>query len=148
MKKNDFTILNRKARYEYFIEDTYRAGLVLKGSEVKAIRESKINISDAFCFFNEKQELFLKNAHITSCNNLMFSHEETSDRKLLLSKKELNKLFKSLQIKGYTIVPLSIIVPSNGYIKIDIALCKGKHEYDKRETIKERDIERELKNGR
>ena len=131
-------INNTKARYEYFIEDTYRAGIVLTGPEVRAIRDYKGNISNTFCYFNENKELFLRNFSIHTL-------EENSDKKLLLTRKELNKLYKGVQVKGYTIVPLCVIIPKKGYIKVDVALCKGKHEYDKRETIKERDLKRELK---
>lgn len=139
--KSDFKIENRKARYNYFIEDTYQAGLVLKGSEVKSIRAGHVNITEAYCYF-EGNELFLRNAHITSMNNVIFGHQEICDRKLLLTRKELKKLQKMSSIKGYTIIPLSIFVPVNGYIKVKIALCQGKHNYDKRETIKERDYQR------
>lgn len=137
-------IKNRKVNFNYYIEDTYKAGLVLCGSEVKSIRAGKVNINESYCYF-KNNELFLKNSFITSDNSKMFSHDETRDRKLLLNKKELVRLLKSVNTDGYTIVPTSIEVPSFGYIKINIALAKGKHNYDKRETIKKRDMERELK---
>ena len=134
---------NRKARHEYFIEDTYRAGIVLEGTEVKAIRDGHANISEAFCFFYDG-ELFLKNSHVSASQkkNTMFTHSETRNRKLLLSKRELMKIKKALEVKGYTCVPLSLEIPSNGFIKCNIGICKGKKEYDKREAIKERDLDR------
>ena len=134
---------NRKARHEYFIEDTYRAGIVLEGTEVKAIRDGHANISEAFCFFDDG-ELFLKNSHVSASQkkNTMFTHSETRNRKLLLSKRELMKIKKALEVKGYTCVPLSLEIPSNGFIKCNIGICKGKKEYDKREAIKERDLDR------
>lgn len=139
--KSNFKIENRKARYNYFIEDTYQAGIVLKGSEVKSIRAGRVNITEAYCYFKDN-ELFLRNSHITSMNNTMFGHQEICDRKLLLSRKELRKLQKMTMVKGYTIIPLFIFVPVKGFIKVTIAICQGKHNYDKRETIKERDYQR------
>lgn len=137
-------IQNRKARFNYFLINIYKAGIVLCGSEVKSIRAHKVNISEAFCYFN-KGELYLKNAHITSENDIMFSHNEIADRKLLLRKSELRKLQKATAIKGLTIVPVYIEINNPGYIKVHIALAKGKHDYDKRNSIKERDLNKDLK---
>jgi len=146
MKKVTTYINNRKASYNYYIDDTYHAGIILSGSEVKSIRAGHANIGEAFCYFNGN-ELFLKNAHITSnAKNMMFGHEEIHDRKLLLSKKELREIKEQISIKGFTVVPLSIEIPACGYIKVNIGICRGKHNYDKREAIKERDCQRELKN--
>ena len=137
-------IQNRKARFNYFLINIYKAGIVLRGSEVKSIRAHKVNISEAFCYFN-KGELYLKNTHITSENDIMFSHNEIADRKLLLRKSELRKLQKATAIKGLTIVPVYIEINNPGYIKVHIALAKGKHDYDKRNSIKERDLNKDLK---
>ena len=137
-------IINRKARYEYNIIEDFVAGIVLQGSEVKSIKSGKCNISDAYCYINNG-EIFLKNAHISKYDSDKFTnHDELQDRKLLLKKKEINKLAKEILIPGITIVPLKMFTNKTGLIKIVIGLCKGKKEYDKRESIKERDIQREL----
>ncbi|WQJ53610.1 MAG: hypothetical protein [Wendovervirus sonii] len=143
MKKTITYINNRKASYNYYIDESYHAGIVLSGSEVKSIRSGHANISEAYCYFSGN-ELFLKNAFIKSQNNLMFGHKELQDRKLLLSKHELRELHKAYDTKGLSIIPLSIEVPARGYIKLNIAICRGKHNYDKRDAIKQRDIERDL----
>ena len=137
-------IENRKLRYNYFYSEEYKAGLSLKGSEVKAIRQRKANISEAYCMFTGN-ELYIKNMHIANSNILSYGHEELRDRKLLLKKKELKKIKKYAEIKGNTIIPKCILIPDNGYIKIIICLCKGKHNYDKRNSIKQRDLEREMR---
>lgn len=136
-------IQNRKIHYLYFIDKEYCAGIVLTGSEVKAIKNHNINISQGYCLF-EKNELFLKNVDISSSNNIIY---ENKDKKLLLTKKELKHIRKWLEIKGNAVIPNYIAIPNKGFIKIHICLCKGKHEYDKRETIKQKDLEREL-NGK
>ena len=145
MEKQTKYIDNRKVRHDYFIEDTFRAGIVLCGSEVKSIRNGRVNISDAYCYINEG-ELFLRNAHVTApqTKNTMMTHVETCDRKLLLTKHEIKKITKAMSEKGYTCVPLSLEIPSNGYIKCNIAICKGKKDYDKRDAIKERDLKRDV----
>jgi len=136
---------NRAAYYEYFIEDKYDAGMVLVGTEVKSIREGKVNFVDSFCVFHQG-ELWVKNMHISeyrlgTTNNHMAVH----DRKLLLTKRELRKLENKIKEKGYTIVPLRIYFNEKGYAKLEIGLGKGKKNYDKRESIKQRDTDKEIK---
>jgi SsrA-binding protein len=138
-------IKNRSAYHDYFIEDKYEAGMVLAGTEVKSIREGKVNFVDSFCAF-EGGELWVKNMHIAeyrmgTTNNHLVVH----DRKLLLTKRELRKLEGKLRDKGYTIVPLRIFFSEKGYAKLEIGLGRGKKTYDKRETIKQRDTEQEIK---
>lgn len=135
-------ILNRKARYDYEIEDTYEAGIVLTGTEIKSIRKGKANIKDSYVIIRN-QEAYLINTNISLYEEgNRFNHEETRTRKLLLHKKEILKLRDKLEIEGYTIVPLKIYF-SKGRAKIQIGVAKGKKNYNKKETIKERDIKRE-----
>ena len=133
-------IVNRKAKFEYFFERTENAGMVLFGSEVKAIRNGKCSLVDAFCSF-EGNELFIRGMNIPN-DGIAYSHEPTRSRKLLLNRKELNKLEKDL-VKGLTIIPYRIYENDYGLLKIEISLAKGKKLYDKRNTIKERDLDRE-----
>jgi SsrA-binding protein len=139
--KTKVQITNRKAKFNYFLEKDLIAGIELVGSEVKSIRDGKVNMEDAFCAF-DNSELWLRNVHITSPGNA-YSHEPTRPRKLLLKRKELDKLEKEL-IKGYTIVPYQIFSNDDNRLKVQIFLAKGKKQYDKRDTIKERDIQREM----
>ncbi len=137
-------IENRKARYDYFIEETYEAGIVLKGTEIKSIREGKCNIKDSYAIV-KNNEVFLLNAHISHYEKgNIFNHEETRTRKLLLKKREILKLNSKLNMDGFTLVPLKMYFV-RGKAKILIGVGKGKKEFDKRETIKKRDIERELR---
>lgn len=140
-------IENRKAKFDYFIEDTYEAGIVLKGTEIKSIREGKCNLKDSYAIIRNN-EVFLLNAHISSYDKgNLFNHEETRTRKLLLNKKEILKLRTKLDVEGYTLIPLKIYF-KKGLAKVLIGIAKGKKDYDKRESIKKRDIEREIrKNG-
>ena len=138
-------IRNRSAYHEYFIEEKYDAGMVLAGTEVKSIREGKVSFADSFCVFF-KSELWVRNLHIAeyrfgTTNNHMAVH----DRKLLLNRRELRKLENKLKDKGYTIIPLRIFLSEKGLVKMEIGLARGKKLYDKRETIKERDTQREIK---
>ena len=136
-------IVNRKAKYEYTIIETLIAGILLQGSEVKSIRAGKCNISDAYCYIHNN-EIWLKNCHISKYDSDIFtSHDELRDRKLLLTKKEIRKWNQELIKPGMTIIPLKIFC-EKGLLKILIGLCKGKHEYDKRESIKERDAKKEI----
>lgn len=135
-------IENRKVRFEYHILDTYITGIVLQGTEIKSIRNGKISMNDSFCYFNNG-ELYIKNILISETKDA-FTHSAKRDRKLLLKKKELNKLSDSL-VKGLTILPYKIFMNDRGIVKLEIVLGRGKKLYDKRETIKERDINRELK---
>lgn len=136
-------ILNRKARYDYEIEDTYEAGMVLTGTEIKSIRQGKANIKDSYAIIRNN-EIFLLNTHISLYDEgNRFNHEETRTRKLLLHKKEILKLRDKLEIEGYTLVPLKIYFVK-GRAKVLIGVAKGKKSYNKKEAIKERDIKREM----
>ena len=139
------TISNRKAYYEYNIETKYVAGLVLSGTEIKSLRAGKASFNDSYCFFN-RGELYVKNLHISPYNyGTHYNHEPLQERKLLLHKRELRKLENSIKEKGYSIIPLKIFIASNGFAKMEIGLGKGKKVYDKRESIKARESEREIK---
>lgn len=138
-------IRNRSAYHEYYIEDKYDAGMVLMGTEVKSIREGKVSFVDSFCFF-QKGELWVRNLHIAEYRfGTTNNHIAVHDRKLLLNKKELRKLEGKLKDKGYTIIPLRIFFNEKGLAKMEIGLGKGKKLHDKRDTIKQRDAEREMK---
>ena len=138
-------IKNRSAYHDYFIEDKYDAGMVLAGTEVKSIREGKVSFVDSFCIF-QNGELWVKNLHIAEYRfGTTNNHIAVHDRKLLLNKRELRKLENKMKEKGYTIVPLRIFFNENGYAKLEIGLGKGKKAFDKRETMKNRDIEKEIK---
>lgn len=133
-------IKNKKARFEYEILDKYVAGIQLTGTEIKSIRESKARITESFCEFNEKGELFAINMFIEEyLYGHSFNHSPKSERKLLLNKNELKKLEKEVQNVGLTIIPLKLFLTDKGWAKLEIALCKGKKTYDKREVIKDRD---------
>jgi SsrA-binding protein len=136
------SIVNRKARFEYTFIDTYIAGICLLGTEVKAIKDGKASMVDTYCIF-DKDELWVKGLGITPGPGA-FQHEALRDKKLLLRKKELRKLSSSLD-KGLTIIPVKIFVDERNRLKVEIALAKGKKLYDKRESIKERDVERDLR---
>lgn len=137
-------IKNRKASHEYTFLEEYVAGMQLLGSEVKSIRKAKASISEAYCYFNEG-ELFIKGMHISrwEFTGAHDSHEELRDKKLLLTKQELKKIKTKLSTKGLTLIPTSVFVSERGYIKINIALAKGKKLWDKRQSIKEKDLKRE-----
>jgi SsrA-binding protein len=136
---------NRKAYYEYFFEAKYIAGIVLTGTEIKSLRAGKASFNDSYCIFN-KGELFVKSLHIAeySFGNI-HNHEPMAERKLLLKKKELRKLQNKIKEKGYTIIPLKIFINEKGFAKMEIGLGKGKKIFDKRETIKTREMERDVK---
>ena len=138
-------IKNRSAYHDYFIEDKFDAGMVLAGTEVKSIRDGKVNFVDSFCVFF-KGELWVRNMHIAEYRfGTTNNHLAVHDRKLLLNKRELRKLENKLKDKGYTIVPLRIFFNENGYAKMEIGLGKGKKNFDKRESIKQRDTQKEIK---
>lgn len=138
-------IRNRSAYHEYYIEDKYDAGMVLMGTEVKSIREGKVSFVDSFCFF-QTGELWVRNLHIAEYRfGTTNNHIAVHDRKLLLNKKELRKLELKLKDQGYTIVPLRIFFTEKGLAKMEIGLGKGKKLHDKRDTVKQRDAEREMK---
>jgi len=133
---------NRKAYHEYNIEETFEAGLVLTGTEVKSLREGKANLKDSYAKIKDG-ELFLVNAHISpySCGNI-YNHEPKRDRKLLMHKREIDRLFGKVKERGYTIVALSMYFDKRNKAKMQIALAKGKTLYDKRESIKQKDEKR------
>lgn len=138
-------IKNKRARFEYELIDEYTAGIVLTGTEIKSIRNSKASITESFCEFNQKGELFTVNMHIEEyAFGTRFNHKPKAQRKLLLNKKELNKLYKEVKNGGLTIVPLRLFINEKGFAKIRIALARGKKLYDKRETIKDRENKRDL----
>lgn len=137
-------IVNRKANYDYQILETIEAGLVLKGTEIKSIRDGKVNLKDSYAIV-KNNEVFILNMHISQYKEgNVFNHEETRTRKLLLNKKEIFKLRDSIALNGYTLIPLKLYFKNNK-AKILIGIAKGKKNYDKRESIKQRDIDREVK---
>ena len=143
-KITNINIKNKRATFDYIITDTYTAGIVLTGTEIKSIRLSKASLVDTYCTFI-KDELWVKNMHIAeyfygSYNN----HTARRDRKLLLERKELHKLRQAVKNPGFTIVPVRLFINEKGLAKLVIGLARGKHEYDKRETLKERDDKREM----
>ncbi|MDG1292043.1 MAG: SsrA-binding protein SmpB [Flavobacteriaceae bacterium] len=138
-------IQNKKARFEYEFLDQFTAGIVLTGTEIKSIRNSKASIAESFCEFNERGELFAVNMYIEEyAFGTRFNHRPRGSRKLLLNKRELNKLFKQVKNSGLTIVPLKLFINDKGFAKMFIALARGKKLYDKRETLKDRDNKRNL----
>ncbi|MEG2150459.1 MAG: SsrA-binding protein [Bacteroidaceae bacterium] len=144
MKQAPVNIKNKRATFDYELVDTFTAGIVLTGTEIKSIRMGKASLVDTFCFF-ARQELWVKNMHIAeyfygSYNN----HVARRDRKLLLNKKELRKLERSTKETGFTIVPVRMFVNEKGLAKLVIAVAKGKKEYDKRQTLREKDDKREM----
>ena len=136
-------ILNRKARYDYFIEDEIEAGIVLTGTEIKSIRLGKVNLGDSYAIIRN-EEIYLLNTHISSYEKgNIFNHDETRTRKLLMHKSQIKKLNNKVTLEGYTLIPLKIYFVK-GRAKVLIGLCKGKKNFDKRETIKTRDVNREI----
>ena len=143
--QKEIHIKNKKARFEYELLEQFTAGIVLTGTEIKSIRNSKASIAESFCEFNEHGELFTVNMHIEEyAFGTRYNHQPKAQRKLLLNKKELKKLHREVQNTGLTIVPLHLFVTNKGFAKLRIALAKGKKLYDKRETIKDRDNKRDL----
>lgn len=143
-KKSPVSIRNKKASFEYFFVETYTAGIVLTGTEIKSIRQGKASLVDSFCYINSG-EIWLKGMNISpyffgSYNN----HEAKRDRKLLLTKREIHKLQEATKQVGFTIVPTLVFIDDKGRAKVDIALAKGKKEYDKRQTLKEKEDRREM----
>ncbi|NPV13120.1 MAG: SsrA-binding protein SmpB [Ignavibacteria bacterium] len=146
MNNNNINIKNKKAYFKFEILDNYIAGVVLQGTEIKSIRNGNISFNDSYCYF-VNGELYLKNFHIAEYENGTYNnHEPLRERKLLMTKRELKKLSEKVTEKGYTIVPLRIYTTDKGLVKFDIGLARGKKDYDKRETIKKRDIDRYMKN--
>ncbi|MCS6973886.1 MAG: SsrA-binding protein SmpB [Cyclobacteriaceae bacterium] len=140
---NEVVIRNRQASYQYEILDKYVAGMVLTGTEIKSIREGKANLTDGYCYFN-KGELFVKGMTISPyAEGTHYNHDPQRERKLLLKRAELRKLESRLE-KGLTLVPIRLFINDRGYAKLEIALARGKKLYDKREAIREREVQREL----
>jgi SsrA-binding protein len=137
-------IKNKKAHFQYFLLDTFVAGLQLLGTEIKAIREGKANLADAYCVFLN-DDLFIKNLHIAEYSHGSYAnHEPRRMRKLLLNKRELKKIQGKLKEKGLTIIPVILFVNQKGLAKIEISVAKGKKLFDKRDTIKTKDVKRQL----
>ncbi len=136
---------NRKAYHEYFFEATHTAGIVLAGTEIKSLRSGKASFNDSYCLFH-RGELFVKSLHISEyAFGTYTNHEPMQERKLLLTKRELRKLEAKSREKGYSIIPLRIFISEKGLAKMEIGLGKGKKHYDKRETIKQRENDRDIK---
>ena len=137
-------IKNKRAEFEYTLIDTYTAGIVLTGTEIKSIRSGKASLVDTYCYF-VNGELWVKNMHIAQYSYGSYNnHVERRERKLLLNKKELRRLESDAKTPGYTIVPTLLYIDENGHAKMDIALAKGKREYDKRQTLKDKEDRREM----
>ena len=143
---NNITIKNRKASHEYLFLDTYIAGIQLIGVEIKSIRNGEVNLSEAYCIF-QNGELYLKNTHISPYENAGFVKDDPlRDRKLLLNKNELRKLSDGISRKGLTIVPTKMFINDRGLCKVEVCLCQGKKNYDKRESLKEKDMKKRVNN--
>ena len=148
MKQDIISIINKKAKFNYFIEDEYTAGIVLTGSEIKSIRRRNVSISDSFCEFNNNNELFISKMYIKEYQNSNYNRNSLSQRKLLLNRKELKKLKKQITDVGLTIIPLKLFINESGLAKIKIALAKGKKLYDKRQSLKEKELKRDLERSK
>lgn len=145
-KNNNISIKNKKASHEYFFLDTYIAGIQLVGVEIKSIRDGRVNLSEAYCVF-QNGELYLKNTHISPYVNAGYEKvDPLRDRKLLLNKNELRKLSECVSRKGLTIVPTKIFINDRSLCKLEICLCQGKKTYDKRESLKEKDMKKKASN--
>ena len=143
-KIKNVEINNKKAIFDFELLDKYEAGILLKGTEIKSVRSAQVNLKDAFCFF-KGTELYIKNMHISpyEFGNIM-NHEPLSIRKLLLTKRELNKLLTKIKERGYTIVPVRMFISERGFAKVEIALARGKKTFDKRHSIKQKDMRRDM----
>ena len=145
MREKELNIKNKKASFEYAFLEKYSAGIQLTGTEIKSIRDGKVNFTDSFCVI-DNGEIFIKNLHIAQYTEGSYNnHEPKRTRKLLLTKKEIRKLSVKMKEKGLTIVPLRMFINERGFAKLDIALAKGKKSYDKRADLKEKDIQRAMK---
>ncbi len=139
------SIKNKRASFEYFLIQEITAGIQLTGTEIKSIRDGKANITDAYCSFTGN-ELFVRNMHIAEYSfGTHYNHEPKRDRRLLLTKRELKKLSTKVKERGFTIIPVLLFINENGLAKLNIALAKGKHSYDKRETLKQKDMMMDVK---
>jgi SsrA-binding protein len=148
MKKQEYkpvNIKNKKATFNFEILDTYTCGMVLGGTEIKSIRLQKVSLGESYCYFKEN-ELYIKNMHIGVYDQgTHFNHEPIRDRKLLLNKKEINRIKKSLEEKGLSLVPLRLFISDRGFAKMDIGVGRGKKLHDKRESLKEKDAAKKIK---
>ncbi|MFY0625719.1 MAG: SsrA-binding protein SmpB [Reichenbachiella sp.] len=145
---NSINIRNKKANFEFEFIDKYVSGLVLKGTEIKSIKEGKASLQEAYCFLNNN-EMFIKGMHISVYEQgTVYNHDPIRERKLLLNKQEIAKIAKKSQEKGLTIIPIRLYINERGYAKLEIALAKGKKIHDKRDSIKEKDVKRELERNR
>lgn len=143
-KAKKIEVVNRRAGHEFFLTEKYEAGIMLRGTEIKSIRAGRVNLTDAFCTFDQG-ELYVRSLFISEYENGTYAnHEPRRTRKLLLRSKELKKLERKVKEKGFTIVPYRMYLSERGFIKLEIALAEGKKSFDKRETIKAKDSKREL----
>jgi SsrA-binding protein len=143
--QTNINIKNKRAKFDYEILDKYTAGIVLSGTEIKSLRLGKASLSQSFCEFNDKNELFVINMQIDEyTHGSHYNHSPKAERKLLLNKRELKKLQKEVATSGLTIVPINLFINDRGLAKMNIGLARGKKEYDKRETIKDRENKRSL----
>lgn len=143
--KKKIEIKNKKASFNYFLMDKYIAGIQLQGTEIKSIRAGKVSLAESYCFFSKENELFVKDMHIGEYKlGGYYNHEPKRERKLLLTKRELKKLGKKAREKGLTIIPVFLFINEHGLAKLEIAVAKGKHTYDKREDIKKKDMDRKM----
>lgn len=147
-KPRKLEIKNKRASFDYEFLETYTAGIVLVGTEIKSIRAGKVSLQDAYCYFSG-EEMYVRGMNVATYfwASRWGAHEPLRDRKLLLNRKELRHLHQQDKQKGLTIVPVKLFISDEGYAKLVIALAKGKHEYDKRESIREKDIRREMERG-
>jgi SsrA-binding protein len=144
MPQKDLNIRNKKARFEYHLEDIYQAGIQLSGTEIKSIRNGKASILESYCI-HSNGEVWIRNMHITEYENGSFyNHKPRADRKLLLNKSEIDKIEKFLKTKGNTLIPLKLFLSEKGWVKVEIACAIGKKLHDKRQDLKEKDDKREM----
>lgn len=143
----NIVIKNKRASFEYTFLDSYITGIVLTGTEVKSVRAGQVSLQESYCYFSKGGELWIKGMHIAPyAQGNIYNHVETRERKLLLTRKELNKLMRNRE-KGLTIIPVQLFISERGLAKLQIALAKGKKLYDKRQSIKEKDLERAERRG-
>ena len=144
MAQKELNIRNKKARFEYHLEDVFNAGIQLSGTEIKSIRNGKASILEAYCVYSNS-EVWIRNMHITEYENGSFyNHKPRADRKLLWNRKEIEKIEKFLKIKGNTLIPLKLFLSEKGWVKVEIACAIGKKLHDKRQDLKEKDDKREM----
>lgn len=143
-KKKEIEIVNRKAKFEYFFVEEMEAGIMLQGTEIKSIRAGNVNLNDAYCYFKDG-ELYIRSLYIKEyAFGTYDNHEPRRPRKLLLKKRQLKKLEKKVKEKGFTIVPYRVYMTERGFAKVEIALAQGKKSYDKRNSIKDKDMKRDM----